>query len=156
MAIKKFTDAEFWRKTGDKARDLTRREIFEKGKNVYGEKWWNGRYSAEYTIAKKSGTLPGAASAFANKVTPVLTSQLFIDFKGFLKPRHDGVQLGYPTLGDRVARLRNAGKKGTLTSSDQPLPKSVQKFIASEYNKYIKKNSKNRTRTHTKKGTKTK
>ena len=60
MAIKKFTDAEFWRKTGDKARDLTRREIFEKGKNVYGEKWWNGRYSAEYTIAKKSGTTVAA------------------------------------------------------------------------------------------------
>ena len=148
MAIKKLTDKVFWNKVGKNARDLYRKEIFEKGKNVYGDNWWGGRYSTQYSIAKKSGKLKGAATAFANKVTPVLTSQLFKDFKGFIKPRHNGVQLGYPTFGDRVARLRKAGKKGTLTSTDKPLPDKVVKYITKEYNKYIKRNSKNTTRRH--------
>ena len=148
MAIKKLTDRNFWNKVGKNARDLYRKEIFEKCKNVYGSKWWDGRYSPQYTIAKKSGKIPRSASAFSSKVTAVLTSDLFKDFKGFIKPRHNGVQLGYPTMGGRVDRLRKAGKKGTLTSTDKPLPDSVRNYITKEYNKYIKKNSKNTTRVH--------
>ena len=148
MAIKKLTDKKFWNDVGENARDLYRKEIFEKGKNVYGSKWWDGKYSPQYTIAKKSGKIPRSASAFRSKVTAVLTSDIFGDFKSFIKPRHNGVQLGYPTFGDRVARLRKAGKKGTLTSTDKPLPDKVRNYITKEYNKYIKKNSKNRTRVY--------
>jgi hypothetical protein len=148
VAIKKLTSKEFWHKTGLEARDLYRREIFEKGKSVYGDKWWGGKYSTQYTIAKKSGKLKGAATAFANKVTPVLTSQLFKDFKSFIKSRRNGVQLGYPTFGDRVAKLRRKGRVGTLTSTDKPLPDVVMKYIKDEYHKYIKRNQKNTTRTH--------
>ena len=148
MAIKKLTDRSFWNKVGKGARDRYRKEIFERGRNVYGGKWWDGRYSQEYTIAKKSGTIKRSAGAFANKVTAVLTSDTFKDFKGFIKPRHDGVELGYPTMGERVAKLRRAGKKVTLTSHDKPLPDKVLKYITKEYNKYIKKNSKNTTRVH--------
>ena len=148
VAIKKITSRKFWNDVGLEARNRYRKEIFEKGKNVYGSKWWDGRYSPQYTIAKKSGKIPRSASAFSSKVTAVLTSDLFKDFKGFIKPRHNGVQLGYPTMGGRVDRLRKAGKKGTLTSTDKPLPDSVRNYITKEYNKYIKKNSKNTTRVH--------
>jgi hypothetical protein len=150
VAIKKLTDKQFWEKIGKGARDRYRVQIFEQGKNVYGTKWWNGKYSKQYEIAKKSGEINRSAAAFRNKVTAVLTSDLFRDFKGFLKPRHNGVQLGYPTYGDRVAKLRKKGKAGTLTSHDKPLPDSVLKYIRDEYNKYIKKNSHNKTRYHRK------
>ena len=148
MAIKKLTDRSFWNKVGKGARDRYRKEIFERGRNVYGGKWWDGRYSQEYTIAKKSGTIKRSAGAFRNKVTAVLTSDTFRDFKGFLKARNDGVQLGYPTMGERVAKLRRKGRVGTLTSTDQPLPDKVMKYIKDEYHKYIKRNQKNTTRTH--------
>ena len=143
MAIKKLTDRAYWSKLGPKARDLYRKEIFDKGRSVYGDKWWGGSYSPEYKAAKKA-----YGGAFANKVTPVLTSGLFKDFKGFMKPRHNGLQLGYPTYGERVAKLRKKGRSGTLTSHDKPLPDKVLKYIKSEYHKYIKKNSKNTTRVH--------
>ena len=151
MAIKKFTDAGFWSKVGKNARDLYRKEIFEKGRSVYGDKWWGGGYSKEYTIAKKSGTIKRSAGAFRNKVTAVLTSDTFKDFKGFIKARKDGVQLGYPTMGERVAKLRRKGKVGTLTSTDKPLPDAVTKYIKKAYHDYIRKNSKNTTRKHRKK-----
>ena len=51
----------------------------------------------------------------------------------------------------KVKSLRDRfGKKGTLTSKDQPLPDKIVKYILKEYNKYIKKNSKNKTRHHRK------
>ena len=146
--IKRFTDKAFWRKTGKNARDLYRKEIFQKGKNVYGDDWWNGEYSRKYGEAKASGKIKRSATEFRGKVTAVLTSDLFKDFKKFLKPRHNGVELGFPTMGERVASLRKRGKKGTLTSTDKPLPDSVRNYITKEYNKYIKKNSKNTTRVH--------
>ena len=157
MAIKKLTSRKFWNDTGKEAKARYRKFIFEQGQSVYGGDWWGGKYSPQYEKAKKSGKILRSAPAFANKVTPVLTSDLFKDFKKFLKVRNDGVQFGYATLGDRVKRMRDMKKEdGTLTSKDKPLPDSVRKYITDEYHKYIKKNQKNQTRTHKKGRTRTK
>ena len=139
-------DATFFRRVGPNVRDRYRDHIFKKAKDVYGKPF--KKYSKKYGEKKRANTFKRQASQYANSNAPVLTSDLFKDFKGFIKPRHNGVQLGYPTMGGRVDRLRKAGKKGTLTSTDKPLPDSVRNYITKEYNKYIKKNSKNTTRVH--------
>ena len=149
MAITKLTEKSFWRKTGRFARDMYKDIIFEKGITVYGTKYLNGRYSKSYAISKASGKIKRSASAYANKVVPVLVGDLQNDFGSFLKPRHDGVQLGYPTQGFKVKWLRDKfNKAGTLTSEDKPLPDKVVKYITNEYHKYIKKNQKPTTRIH--------
>ena len=152
MAIKKLTSRKFWNDTGLEAKARYRRFIFEQGQNVYGTKWWGGKYSPEYTAIKKA-----YGGSFANRVTPVLTSDLFKDFKKFIKVRNDGVQFGYATRGNIVKGMRDKkGKDGTLTSKDKPLPDSVRKYITDEYHKHIKKNQKNQTRIHKKGRTRTK
>tara|TARA_R110002096_G_C14383702_1_gene705961 strand:+ start:373 stop:825 length:453 start_codon:yes stop_codon:yes gene_type:complete len=149
--IKKITDKSFWRRVGENARDRYKDMIFEKGKTAYGTKYLNGKYSADYRVAKASGKIKRSAAAYANKVVPVLTTDLQNDLDKFLKPLHDGVQFGYTKQGFKVKSLRDRfGKKGTLTSKDQPLPDKVVKYILKEYNNYIKKNSKNKTRHHRK------
>ena len=149
MAVKKTTSREFWTKLGKNVRDLYKDYIFEKGKSVYDKDWWGGSYSAEYKKTKSSGKLPRQATAYKDKVTAVLTTQTQSDFEGFMKPRANGVQLGYPSMGDRVKKLRKQkGKAGALTSEDRPVPTHLSKHIAKEYHRFIKKNSKNTTRVH--------
>ena len=149
MAVGKLTKKSFWTKLGQDVRDLYKQYIFEEGKNVYGGKWWGGSYSAEYKKAKSSGNLPRQASAYKDQVTAVLTTQTQSDFEGFMKPRANGVQLGYPSRGHIVADLRKrGGKAGTLTSEKRPLPKPLSRYIRNEYHKFVKRNQKNTTRTH--------
>ena len=149
MAIKKVTSVKFWRELGKDVRDLYKDYIFEKGHSVYDGDWWGGRYSPEYEKAKSTGNLPRQATAYKDQVTAVLTTQTQSDFEGFLEPRNTGVKLGYPSMGDRVRRLRKRKPKdGALTTKDRPIPKHLSKYIAKEYHKFIKKNSKNTTRIH--------
>ena len=169
MAIKKLTSRQFWRDTGKKAKEKYRKYIFEQGKSVYGDKWLDGKYSKRpskwvminilkehrktapkegysYAEAKKKNLFRRQAST---KNVPILSSDLFKDFKRFLKPRHNGVQFGFATRGNVVKGLRERfGNKGTLTSSDRPIPTSVLNYIKKEYHKYIKKNQKSTTRIH--------
>ena len=176
MAIKKFPDRKFWNKIGKGAKERYRRYIFEQGKSVYDDDWLGGKYSTRpskwvminilkehrktapkegysYAEAKKKNLFRRQAST---KNVPILSSDLFKDFKKFLKPRHNGVQFGFATRGNVVKGLRERfGNKGTLTSTDKPLPNSVRKYIVKEYRKFIKKNSKNQTRIHKKGRTRT-
>ena len=148
---------------------MIKRIIFDKGKNVYGGKWLDGKYSTRpskwvminiknehrktapkegysYAEAKKKNLFRRQAST---KNVPILSSDLVKDFKRFIKPRNNGVQFGYATRGNIVKGLRERfGDKGTLTSTDKPLPDSVRKYITNEYHKFIKKNQKNTTRYH--------
>ena len=172
MAVKKTTSREFWTKLGKNVRNLYKDYIFEKGNSVYGKKWWDGKYSTNpskwvtmsvkkqfkksapdqgysYSEAKKGNMFPRQSTAYKDKVTAVLTTQTQSDFEGFMKPRENGVQLGYPSMGDRVKKLRKQkGKSGALTSSDRPLPTHLSKYIAKKYHEFIKKNSKDTTRVH--------
>ena len=176
MAVTKLSHKPFWNRVGKEARDMIKRIIFDKGKNVYGGNWLDGKYSKRpskwvminilkehrktapkkgysYAEAKKKNLFRRQAST---KNVPILTSDLFKDFKKFLKVRKNGVQFGYATRGNIVKGLRDRfGNKGTLTSTDKPLPDSVRKYVVKEYKKFIKKNSKNQTRIHKKGRTRT-
>ena len=144
MAVKKLSDKTFWDKVGKEARDMIKAIIFDKGKNVYGGKWLDGKYSPEYAKAKKK-----YGGAFANKVAPVLTQSLVNDLGSFLKANPNGFNIGFPTYGKRVADLRNKfGKKGTITSEDRPMPMAVLKYVIREYHKHIKKHQTCVTRKH--------
>ena len=84
--------------------------IFDGGKNVYGSKWWKGRYSSEYSSAKRSGKIRRQAEEFSNDVTAVLTGDTLKDFSEFLNVNKTGFEFGFPTMGKRVKSLRK--KKG--------------------------------------------
>ena len=149
MAIKKVTSVKFWTELGKDVRDLYKDYIFEKGHNVYDVKWWGGRYSPQYEKVKATGNLRGQSTEYKDQVTAVLTQKTQSDFEGFMQPRANGVKLGYETMGDRVRRLKKRKPKdGALTTKDRPIPKHLSKYIAKEYHKFIKKNSKNTTRIH--------
>ena len=155
MAVKKITSKQFWRDVGKEARDRYKDFIFEKGQTVFGTKWWGGRYSPEYKLAKSNQTAKSEGrtgnAAYKDKVTAVLVGDLQNDLGNFLKPRNNGVKLGYPTRGERVAALRKRkGKDGTVTSKAKPLPDPIVAFIKNEYHKFIKRNQKATKRVHKK------
>ena len=143
----------FWATLGADTKIQYRNFIFDGGKNVYGDKWWGGKYSPQYDERKKGNKFKRQASAYSQDVTAILTSDTFKDFKAYLKVEKNGFEFGFPTMGNRVADLRKrGGKAGTLTSEDKPIPTFLSKFVAKEYHNFIKRNQKDTTRTHTGKG----
>ena len=153
MALKvKITTRAMWERISKNARDMYRDFIFEKGRNVYGGKWWGGKYSTVYSEAKKSGDLKRQAEDYKNKVTAVLTGDTQRD-ANYRKSSTNGFEIGFPSMGKRVAELRRRKPKdGALTSEDQPLPDKVINYIRKEYSKEVKSKLKPRTRIHTGKG----
>ena len=146
---KAFASKRFWSELGRDARTLYQNYIFDEGHNVYGTKWWGGKYDPDYKAAKEGQKFKRQANDFSDDVTAVLTSDTMRDFEGFLKPSRTGFEFGYPTMGDRVASLRKRkNKKGALTSKDKPVPTVVSKFIKTEFNKWIRINSKPTKRIH--------
>ena len=71
---------------------------------------------------------------FKNSKAPVLTGDLYKDY-GFQKYIPNGFSLGFKTEGAKVKRLAELGR--VLSSESTPIPKSVQKFILLEANKYV-------------------
>ena len=159
MAINKkvWGSVRFWSQLGADTKIQYRNYIFDEGKNVYGTKWWNGKYSTQYDDMKKGRKFKFAQYVdYQQDVTAVLTGKIFKDFKAYLKVEMNGFEFGYPTRGKLVASLRKRkGKAGTLTSKDKPVPDKVSRFIAKEYHKWVKKGQYNQTRTHGKGGAKT-
>ena len=156
MAINKkvWGSVRFWSQLGADTKIQYRNYIFDEGKNVYGTKWWNGKYSTQYDDMKKGRKFKFAQYVdYQQDVTAVLTGKIFKDFKAYLKVERNGFEFGYPTMGNRVADLRKrGGKAGTLTSEEKPIPTFLSKFVAKEYHNFIKRNQKDTTRTHTGKG----
>ena len=132
----------WWRSVGTKARNLYRGETFDKGQSVYGDDWAGGEYTEQYAIHKSRGTGKRQSAAHKDQVTPIYTSDTFRDLKNTkIRAKGGGVEFGFSSRGDDY----------TLTSEEKPLPDAVVKYVTNEYNKYIKKNSKGRTRHHRKK-----
>ena len=149
MALKgKIFGKRIWNEIGKNARDMYRDYIFEKGRNVYGGKWWGGKYSPDYAVAKKTGNLKFQAEAYKNKVTAVLSGATQKDAR-HLKAGRNGFEIGFPSMGGRVASLRRRKPRdGALTSEDQPLPEPVVNFIRKQYSMKVKKALKPQTRIH--------
>ena len=103
MAITKLSSAPFWNRVGKEARDMIKAIIFDKGKNVYGGKWLDGKYSIEYGSKKSANKFKRQSST---KIAPVLTGDLVNDLGNFIKENPNGFQIGFPTYGKRVADLR--------------------------------------------------
>ena len=148
MALKgKIGGVAFWEKLGREVRDRYRKFIFEDEQSVYGDKWWNGKYTKAYETAKKTGGIKRQAEDYANKVTPVLTGDTQKDVTGYLDARKNGVKIGYPSRGNIVNSLRKKkGKAGTLTDEKQPLPKPVQAYLRAAWHRHVKSKLKPRTR----------
>ena len=169
MAVTKLSHNPFWNRVGKEARDMIKRIIFDKGKNVYGGNWLDGKYSKfpskwvminikkqpregspregySYSQAKKGNMFKRQSST---KIAPVLTGDLVNDLGSFVEANPNGFLTGFPTRGNIVEGLRKRfGKKGTITSEDSPMPIAVLKYVAKEYHKHIKRNQTCTTRIH--------
>ena len=106
---------------------MIKKSIFDRGKNVYGSKWLDGKYSKAYGAKKAANKFKRQSST---KVAPVLTGDLVNDLGSFVKANPNGFITGFPTFGNIVQGLRKRfGKKGTITSKDRPLPIEVLKYV---------------------------
>ena len=127
-------DATFFRRIGPNVRDRYRKHIFTDAKDIY-DKPFKG-YSKEYGTAKRANTFKGQDSAYANKVSPVLTGALANDL-AVTKPSSTGFFLGWNVWGGKVISLNKQGRE--ITTKDKPLPNSVVKFMDKEAESYIHK-----------------
>ena len=87
MAITKLSHKPFWERVGKNARDMIKKSIFDKGKNVYGSKWLDGKYSKAYGAKKAANKFKRQSST---KVAPVLTGDLVNDLGSFVKANPNG------------------------------------------------------------------
>ena len=71
---------------------------------------------------------------FAKSKAPVLTGSLLRDY-GFQKFLPNGFSFGFKTEGAKVKRLAELGR--VLSSKQVPIPKSVEKFINKQADKYV-------------------
>ena len=124
----------FFIELGADVRDKYREHIFEKGKDVNNKKF--KPYSKEYGERKRPNTFKLQDSAYANKVSPVLTGALMEDL-AVTKPSSTGFFLGWNVWGSKVISLNKQGRE--ITTKEKPLPDSVVKFMDKEAESYIHK-----------------
>ena len=127
-------DATFFRRIGPNVRDRYREHIFKKALDVFGKPF--KAYTSKYGQRKKANKFKRQASQYAGTKAPVLTSDLLRDYS-LIRMSSDGFQIGWVTLGARVEGLKKMGR--VLTSSRQPLPDGVIKYLSTEAHGYIKK-----------------
>ena len=127
-------DGRFFRKVAPNVRDRYREHIFGKGKDVFGKGFKN--YTTKYGQRKRANKFKRQASQYANSTAPVLTSDFLRDY-GLVRMSSDGFQLGWTSFGARVKHLADKGR--VVTSSKQPLPEPVIKYIMKEAKTYIGK-----------------
>ena len=127
-------DKIFFLKVGPNVRDRYRDHIFKKALDVFGKPF--KAYTSKYGERKRANKFKRQASDYASSNAPVLTSDLLIDYS-LIKTASRGFQIGWASLGARVEGLKKMGR--VLTSSRQPLPDGVIKYLHNEAHSYIKK-----------------
>ena len=127
-------DRTFFLRIGPNVRDRYRKHIFQDAKDVFGKPF--KAYKSKYGQNKRANKFKRQASQYANSKAPVLTSDLLRDYS-LIKTASDGFQIGWASLGSRVEGLKKMGR--VLTSSRQPLPDGVIKYLSTEAHSYIKK-----------------
>ena len=141
MPIKKLSHKPFWDRVGKEARDMIKSIIFDKGKNVYGGKWLDGKYSPVYGMKKSANKFKRQSGGYANKISPVLTGDLKNDTKPFATANSFGVR--FAAHGGKVVGLNRM--KRELSAENQPFPKKILKTIEQDVGKEISKQFKNKT-----------
>ena len=124
-------DKRFFRQLAPNVVNMYRIHTFEKGLDVDGNKFKD--YTPEYARRKRSGNIKRQSSQFKDRVTPVLTGDLFRDFK-VIKVKPDSFAFGTVAHGGKVQGLNKMGRK--LSTSSTPIPKNIQEFIDKEASNY--------------------
>ena len=132
-------DLKFMQKMSFKTRKAYVDHIFEKGKDVFGRPF--KAYSKDYGEKKRADSFDRHNSAYANKVTPVLTGDLKNDAKPFATTTSFGIR--FASYGNKVAGLNRM--KRELSAENQPFPKKILKTIEQDVGKEISKQFKNKT-----------
>ena len=127
-------DATFFLRVGPNARDRYRKHIFQDGKDVFGKPFKS--YTSKYGQRKRANKFKRQASQYANSTAPVLTSDFLRDYS-LIRMSSGGFQLGWTSFGARVKHLADKGRY--VTTTKQPLPEPVIKYIMKEAKRYIGK-----------------
>ena len=117
-------DKKFFRELAPNVVNMYRKHTFEKGLDVNSKKFKG--YTPEYSKAKRAGKFKRQSRQFKNKISPVLTGDLFRDFK-VIKVKSDSFSFGTVAHGGKVQALNKMGRK--LSTSSTPIPKNIQEFI---------------------------
>ena len=117
-------DKKFFRELSSNVVNMYRKHTFEKGLDVNSKNFKD--YTPEYARRKRSGNIKRQSSQFKDRVTPVLTGDLFRDFK-VIKVKPDSFSFGTVAHGGKVQGLNKMGRK--LSTSSTPIPKNIQEFI---------------------------
>ena len=125
-------DKKFFRELAQNVVNMYRNHIFDKGLDVKGKKFKS--YSKEYGESKRAKKFKRQANEFANKTSPVLTGDLFRDFK-LKRIKGDGFSFGTVSHGGKVIGLGKLGRD--ISTSKTPIPSNIAKFIVKEAEDYI-------------------
>ena len=127
-------DKKFFFKLAPNVVNMYREHTFEKGLDVNGKKFTP--YSIKYSKAKKSGKLKRQSSKFKNTTSPVLTGDLFRDFK-LIKTSKGGFRFGTVAHGGKVKALKKLGRN--LYRDTKVLHSKTSKYFLKEAKKYTEK-----------------
>ena len=151
-------DLEFFLDEGPEIVAMYKTHIFTKAKDVYGKtfrgystrgsKWVTMNVKKEhkkdapkkgysYKQAKEGNMLKRQRSKYANSTAPVASGDLLLDYGMIGSPKSTGFQLGWNIHGAKVEWLSDMGR--VLTSSKQPLPRGVERYLDKQSSRYIKK-----------------
>ena len=122
-----------------KTRRLYVDHIFEKGKDVYDKPFKT--YSKVYGKAKRSNKIKRQSTAYANRVTPVLTGDLKNDAKPFATSNSFGVR--FAKEGVKIQGLAKMNPKRVLSAQNQPFPQKLIDTIEGDIQKEVDKQFKN-------------
>ena len=124
-------DKTFFRKLAPNVVNMYRIHTFEKGLDVNSQEFDD--YSPKYGQRKRAGKFKRQSIQFKDRVSPVLTGDLFRDFK-VIKIDGHSFSFGTVTQGGKVVGLNKMGRE--LSTSSTPIPENIQEFIDKETSNY--------------------
>ena len=154
-------DNKFFERVGPVARDLYRKHIFTKAKDVFGKtfkgystrgsKWVTMNVKDQYkknapkkgysyAQAKQGNMLRRQRSKYRNSTAPVVSGDLLNDFGSYFDTKDDRLQFGWSIQGAKVKWLAKMGR--VLTSKKQALPKSVINYLLQAATRYVRRKMK--------------
>ncbi len=125
-------DFKFFSTVGVEVVNRYRKHIFDEGKDIDGKKFKS--YSKEYSSRKRANKFKRQDSNFSNTTSPVLTGDLFRDFKLIGTPNNKGFKFGTVSHGGKVEALKKLGRN--LYKGNKVLPTGVSRYLEKEAKKY--------------------
>ena len=133
-------DKKFWLDIGKNVVSRYREAIFDNvGKGSGARDVFDNpypQYSREYAIKKRSGTIKRQKASFKGSNAPVLSGDLFNDFK-LRKTDDSGFTFGTTSWGGKVKSLEKLGR--VISSDKKALPDKVVDYIEEQAEAYGEK-----------------